>query len=419
MNFEVYSGALLRYRNSGVSKVKSIAKINLKWVSQLGTHWTKHGMIAPKHFDGNRWRIRPLLSFLAQAILLVKLISFLSMDSYQSREMAIWYGDLFALAATTHASWFYCNLMHIIGCIYSGGFYLQVALQKESSNEKSDLKWLRIVEEVRDGHSCRLFNTKAGQKFVKFTAALCKFLSLTMPLLFAFYAFCVSLPYCFEVTSYPHYLLWLLYGFQYFIFVQIIGMLVAIKAAYFLWFCLYFSYKLIRICEKLSKAIHFNIRLARKYAMLQVQAMTACLALISSSNAYFGQKLKPLLATLFFGFLAYLYAFPTSTALSEKFFLGFGIVFIFFTIVFFFTSASLIKRKLNLCYRVLSRLQLKRISFRANWSVLLMLEMIGSKRKKVGFEVKDWCKLNNWSLLKVAMITSSIYFLMVKFGKEF
>lgn len=412
-----FTRVLTRSRKLAVANYKSTTQINLKWLSHLGTHWTKHGLMPPLSDSvGWFWRWRPLLGFIISFSFFFKTLIMIYNDTYNFPDLAITYGDVFAFATATHASWFYCNMVHLLGYVYTASFHLHVALQEQRDITESNILWLEVLNLMKNGYYGQMMGERSGRKILKLAAAVSKTLSRTIPACLALYGLLLSLPYLLSLPA-NWLILGILHGIHYILY-ALVGLMVAIKAAYFLCLCIYVSYSLDGINGKLLMAmnIYGKRRWIGKYISQQINSITTCLDLIRSCNGFYGEKIKPLLITLLFATLGYLYTLPTAEGVSDYLVLGFGIVFCSFNIIYFFTAASLVKRKLILSYRILNQLQLKAKGFRAKWPIMLMLEMISSKKKRVGFEVKDWCKLNNWSLLKVIVFNS--YF-QYRFKKSF
>lgn len=387
------------YWSEKYCKAKSYFQINPNWAWQLGSHWSLYGMLPKPGRFFLEWSSHSLFGFLIMSSFVLKLLLQIWYDTFTNQELAVLSGDLFAFVAGSHAGWLYINAPHLSAALYGAVFYLLVGLQKYGNFE-----WFAVMAKIKSEEiESLMMLDKDRTVFLKTTAVICKFLSQLLPLGFVVYAFCSSVPYLLALNYWQLPTLGLFYSVYYFFYGLIAGHLIAIKASYFLILCLYVTYSLKAVVTKTNCKVFMSSRnkWTHHFISKQINLIMKYVNLIRSCNCYFGQKVKPLLASVLSAILVYIYALPSAKGTDAVIYL-FGIGFSIICTAFFFCSASLVKNKLKLCYRVLNCVQQKKLPFRQKWTLMLMIELIASKRNRVGFQIKHWCNLNNWTFAKVS-----------------
>lgn len=133
----------------------------------------------------------------------------------------------------------------------------------------------------------------------------------------------------------------------------------------------------------------------------QIASLNRCERIVKSCNDFFSTKIKLLLIGYLSVTLAYLYGIRYSDSFADSFIIAYVVVYCIFCTAFFFISASLFKNQVFSCYRTFHRFQSRNLPLRLQWQVMLITEFLGSRKKRVGFQLKNWCNLNNFVLLKV------------------
>lgn len=394
------------------SKISKHLTVTPEWLLFAGKHWLIYGMLPAEFFkdDNVKVRFNPLLGFAISISILIKHLLILWFNTYRSDQTII-AGDIVGAAISNRVCWFYINICLIICPVYVLDFYVNRYLE-----EKPDMAWLQVFLEVsrfRLQTVQTIIGDRSSQlKFLKITALASKFLTYIAPLAGLSYIVCINIPYLLALNEPWHFFVGIFYTLQFYLFCYIFCQFIFIKSVYFLLLNLFVKYSLAIVCKKLLNEAKF-VKIAsevgaRKHLRSesrisnQLDLIRKCYRLTLSCNNYVSQRLKPLLTATLALILAYTYVFSNAES-----FLDFAVSFVvlfncYCFLIFFFVSASLVTLKIKQSYKILNKLQCLPLSLKTKTKILTFIELIASKRRRFGFEIKNWFRLNTLQLIKVS-----------------
>lgn len=373
-------------------------QLNPRWSETLGGHWRQYGLSPNLDTNSLFTRYQIVISgFLIHLVLLIKSLATLCLNGFRHYSIAASTGDFFAFVLSKEVSWFYITVAHALTGVYGMIFYFLAAVQKQP-----DFVWFQVLEELKVRTISHVIDGNRRERLNRFGSLIGLTISRITPTFFSVLLFLFSFPYLFSLKTLKELCLGILFSCHYGVFGALDANLIAIQATYFLLLCLYVTFSLVSVAERITKQFK-NTKIKFLFRSLQshIKATESTLRLVRSCNNYFGQKLKLLLIFLVSCNLACLYVVNQAVTPYEMAF--FVVLVIYFTIstAFFFLSASAVKRNAARLYAAVNGIQLKLSSFRLKWSLLLMVESLGSRRNRIGFRLKHWCSLNDLTFLKV------------------
>lgn len=157
--------------------------------------------------------------------------------------------------------------------------------------------------------------------------------------------------------------------------------------------------------ESLKRIYSIRGKLCRHKEIRQILSnLQLCFTEIRVCDEFFGSLFRAWITMLWFGLISVIFmALQSGTV--ENLANCLSMATLTFGCVSPYLAASVVVNKLDKTYKLLNRLMLKPMPFTTKWHYLLTIELLASKRKRVGFKVKDWFILNKKNLIKV------IYFL--------
>lgn len=228
-----------------------------------------------------------------------------------------------------------------------------------------------------------------------------------VPVLNFVFVVAVSILYLMSL-SYWQLPLGLIHCVHYLFFFEMAGGLVATQSCYFFLLCLYVKYSLEGVLERFKNLIPLILnqnltrnRFLEKFLKKEIQSTCDSVALVRSCNNYFGQQLKLFVVLMATGALGSIYAISNAESESEIAFFLFSGFYACACAAFLFLSASAVKTKVRKLSEVVNGMQSKMSLFRMKWRVGLVAELLASKRNRVGFQLRHWCHLNNFTFVKV------------------
>lgn len=139
-----------------------------------------------------------------------------------------------------------------------------------------------------------------------------------------------------------------------------------------------------------------------KMLRCQLDNLYETFKLIRSCNRYFDENLKLFVSILTACLLTFIYGLTGSESVSEFLAFLFGIFFMPFMIAFLFLMSAMLTEKLRCFYKVCHSLQQKRWRVSTKLHLLLLAELLASRRNRIGFRLRHWCTLDQMNLLKVS-----------------
>lgn len=384
---------------------KSFCKINTNWILQLGVHWNQYGIVPVVKNCKYDWKLRSVFEIIVIAIALIKTSAAVWFDTASSEWGAIFWGDVFYFITRNKVTWLYFQIINSLVSLYT-----LVILFVPIVKKQEDVVWFQFLEEIKFP-SRLLMRQKHANTLIKIAAFICKHLEHLLPVEIFVFSFCYFIPYFISVNIWQLHIFGFFHCTHFFLWVLFCGEILSIQSSYFFLFCLYISWLLAAVIDKLKicKKMSPKSRFANQMLKEQIENIDRIVKMVRSCNSYFSERLKLFLVTYLFGVLVYLYRLPHAESSLDFVCMLFVIVNCVFFSASFFLSAASFKTQIIHCYSTLNSVQIKYWPHRLKWSSLLMNELVSSRRFRIGFNVKNWCTLNNFSLLKASHF-DEIYF---------
>lgn len=373
------------------------------WLSTAGDNWYRMGIIPDQNhaFSG-----RHLTRFVGSLITFSCMVRFglgLRFDSFTDASLQFALGDHLAFVVAGHAAWLYFTAAHLFMSLYGLLFYL--FFQTNLS-----LTWFGLFDQMKkEGvHAFSNVTDVALRKkcFIVF-AVVFKHVFPLLHFSIFIYSFAIVNKSLRLASSMTEALLALLWGAHYlFCFALPLGLLSCLNAIYFSLFCLFASSSVASVTKEVKKISQMTksfCPLASHHKILkrQFDTLYETVRMIRSCNRYFDQNLRLFVPILTACLLSFVYGLSGSETVSE--FLAFfcGIIFIPFMISLLFLMSAMLTKKLSCFYKECHSLQQKRWRVGTKLHLLSLIELLASRRHRVGFRLKHWCTLDQMNLFKV------------------
>lgn len=343
-----------------VSGLKKKCQIRTEWNTEIGRHWSRYALFAPRQQTRIDWKVQALM----QVVILISYVGVICgsvwfSNSY-SKDQAVYWGDISYFLASDKITWFYLKVPHVLPALYSASLFVTALFGKTP-----DLAWIELLETLKEESNPKMIPLKKAKRIKRVAAVICKTLSKVLPLLLAFFSFGYHVPYWMALNFWQLLVFGSFYSILYSIWIRIIGMSLAIQSTYYFLFCLYSSYALSGVVKDIttSSSSMFVVKLfSRKQIKNQVknqlENINFICKMIRACNAYYTERLKFYFLASLPSLLVYIYPLSHGRPLLDVLVMLFVVVFCALSSAAFFISAAMVKSKIILCYKALNSLQL-------------------------------------------------------------
>lgn len=377
----------------------------MKAIPSSGSHWYKYGLLPTRSRQKKRF-FKSHLLMLIHLIMIVKSSTIIFSKSL-NEEGAILIGDFHYFYGPKSAR-YYLNMTYLALSVYSLATLL-VPKVRQLSGKRNNFRWLQFFDRMKHGSLHEISDEKYDHLY-KISKMMLGFLDTAWICPFI-YASLWSYLYNSQL-SFLQFLFFGIFWSVHFIIASIsCGHVVYTQTIYFFILCQYVKLLLVLTQRKLNvmnstSRIHdCKVILTRGFVFRalkhSIQTLQSAFTEIRNCDSYFGQVLRFLLSCCVAAVVTGLYPLLYFDSLSQVcqstviILSGIGIA------TAFFFSAAIVSVEIKKCYKALYVQTLNQTNLRLKWHCLLMLELISSKRNKIGFHVKHWFTLNKMNYVKV------------------
>lgn len=426
-------------------------------IENAGDHWLHYGLIRVIKqrigVDGLiSWHLKPWRCIFVQLIVILKGIIIL-VEPLPTKTYAIWAGD-FNYFYGGMASRLYMSAVYIFAAIYP--LNLLWSLSKEKNRAKA-IRCLHLFHMLKTGVTDELMSSLSDQSFQKLIRNAGILMKILNPLFFISFGYSGILSgiYLYQLDSWDQLPIGLFWSVHYVLGVFGACSVCFVHSLYFACFCHYvclaiddidteignINNKDILKLEEIGKRIGFNglkgwrnnvkevdqkalhtllFRRAKfnncKLLRLLNARLQLCFAEIRVCDQFYGAHFRVWISCFWFCLVAIFFS-AFKVRFIENVANSVAVICLAIAVVVPYLAASMVTARINRTYKLLNRLMLKPMPFSTKWHYLLTIELLASKRNKIGFKVKNWYTLSRFNLLKVhtKTIFQNYYYKLMKY----
>lgn len=362
---------------------------------QFSDRWYQFGLVQkkPNPDTSKRW-LNPGVCFLLALTFAIKQVVILKFDT---KENALMLGNIASFVTSSSAAAFYANVAKLIIALYLLLFQILCYF-----DDDPDIRWLKALDclvknrsevDIEDKFNRKLMTIAALSQKFEFPISVLSNSLIILVLCFPYIFAPKTLLQCVLVSCWlVHFLAFSLLYMQTLI-TQTVG---------FSLLCYIAVYSIRTTQNKIAThaSLVFGV-VEATYLRKQFLNLMNVFKLIKSCNAYFSIRLKLYFINLFAALLVIVYMFGEAQNYLEFVIFLTGLILLGLCIAFFFVCASLVNIHVSKLYCVLNKHLINLEDPKIKWHQLLMIELLASKKFRIGFKIKYWCQLNKLVLLKV------------------
>lgn len=163
--------------------------------------------------------------------------------------------------------------------------------------------------------------------------------------------------------------------------------------------------------KALNRLFYLRGKLFQHRHILKVlNNLKLCYSEIQCCDQFYGSLFRAWILIFWFALMTVIYMTLYSGAL-ENLANSLAVASLAVAVLTPYLASAMVTKHINETYKLLNRLMLKPMPVITKWHYQLIIELVASKRNRVGFKVRHWYTLNRWNLIKVNIIIVEILML--------